>query len=79
MGHRDRGHLPRNEALYKLADDLGLDCYDGMDVGPVASSLNELLSSGSGRIVGYPSVSFSYPFVTLALLGESLRGCGLKS
>jgi hypothetical protein len=27
----------RNETLYKLADELGLDSYDGMDVGPLPS------------------------------------------
>ena len=35
--HSPQSLFARNEALYKLADDLGLDCYDGMDVGPVAS------------------------------------------
>jgi hypothetical protein len=28
----------RNRALYKFADDHGLDSYDGMDVGPVATT-----------------------------------------
>ena len=42
--HVERGeaHTPqtlfeRNEALYKLASEFGLDSYDGMDVGPVPS------------------------------------------
>jgi hypothetical protein len=35
--HSPQSLFARNEALYKLADELGLDSYDGMDVGPVAS------------------------------------------
>ena len=35
--HSPQSLFARNEALYKLADELGLDNYDGMDVGPVAS------------------------------------------
>jgi Regulator of ribonuclease activity B len=35
--HSPQTLFERNEVLYKLADDLGLDSYDGMDVGPVLS------------------------------------------
>ncbi len=34
--HSPQSLFARNEALYKLADELGLDKYDGMDVGPAA-------------------------------------------
>ena len=35
--HSPQTLFARNEVLYKLADQLELDSYDGMDVGPVSS------------------------------------------
>jgi hypothetical protein len=35
--HSPQSLFARNEGLYKLAAELGLDSYDGMDVGPAAS------------------------------------------
>jgi hypothetical protein len=35
--HSPQSLFARNEALYALANHLELDCYDGMDVGPVPS------------------------------------------
>ncbi|HUD14831.1 MAG TPA: ribonuclease E inhibitor RraB [Terracidiphilus sp.] len=35
--HSPQSLFARNEVLYKLADELGIDKYDGMNVGPAAS------------------------------------------
>jgi hypothetical protein len=35
--HSPQTLFARNEELYKLANELGLECYDGMDVGPALS------------------------------------------
>lgn len=39
---KEEAHTPltldaRNDALYQFAHDQGLDCYDGMDIGPIES------------------------------------------
>jgi hypothetical protein len=33
--HSVESLLARNEELYRLAEELGIDSYDGMDVGPI--------------------------------------------